>query len=522
VEYLELYNDIFFESRPSPERHVLTLSTLAFLNGLSTPPASESRVLEIGCSTGGNLIPMACAFPEASFLGIDISSSQIKSACKKVSTLELKNIRFIEGDVRQEEPLEGNFDYIICHGMLTWVDPGIQDALLAFIAKNLTPEGVCYLSFNSQPGWRTRQIIWNALAPVRSMICSVQEKTARAKALLRSMSAMLIDTHRPYGIQLKEEIDRNLERSNAFFAHEILNPFCSALTLSELRALLKNYQLHYLCDAEPFRSPGVWAAFPELEQEFNKNIAAPPCQNVNPEQMADFLFPQSFRGAIISKKKAAPGLRQNPELIDSLSLCSPIMPLEVQPDIFSTKAVTFCSPTEQTREESDPLVKSALLVMRKTWPEPIHFKELYATALELSGLEPDTEQLVQLRLTLMHYFQSKHLELYREGYRAAIHHSDNPKLFSFARSQSLTQDWVTTLRHETMPVDQFDKFLMPLLNGENSRATIAERMSALLQNGALQAKSDGQEVSSPDELEQILNDEIEHRLKRYIEQALLV
>jgi len=522
MEYVDLYNDIFFESRPSPERHVHRLSTLAFLNGLETPPALRSRVLEVGCSTGANLIPMACALPEASFVGLDISSAQIKIASRHADSLNLKNIKFIEGDVRQEESLDGPFDYVICHGMLTWVDPGIQDHLLKFIARYLSPDGVCYLSFNSLPGWRNRHTVWNAVASVRAMKCPPQEKIERAKAIIRAMSAVLVDAHRPYGMQLKEELERNLERSNAFFAHEILNPFCSALTLPELKAKLKIYGLSYLCDANALRSPGLWSEFPELDDELKKEFPDPATAEIDTEHIADFLFPQSFRGAVVSLKKASPRLKQNPEIIENLFICSPLVPLDVQPDIFSTKAVTFCAPSEQTSEQSDPLVKSALLVLRSTWPTPIHFRELYKSALELVGLKADKDQLALLRLTLIHYFQGNHLELYREAYRTGNRSADYPEIFPFARLQSGKQEWVTTLRHETMPVDIFDRHLMPIINGENTLTSILEKMLSYTESGALQAQSQGEKVSSPDEVLEVLKDEIQQRLEKYIEQALLL
>ena len=519
MDYVDQYNEIFFESRPTPERHILRLSTLGSLCGLGISNVKTARVLEIGCSTGANLLPMACAFPDADFTGIDIASAQIDRANQDIATLNLANIRCMVGDVRQDESLGEEFDYIICHGMLTWVDQGIQRALLAFIERYLKSTGVCYLSFNALPGYRTRQTLWHLVEPVRKLSIEPKDKIRKARDLIRALLSVLVDAHRPYGMQLKEELERNLNRSDAFFAHELLNPFCSSLTLRDFKSMLQEHKLHYLCDALPVRSAGVWSSFPELEQQLGQVLG----KIGEIEELADGLFPHSFRGALISKKPASPQLKKKPELIETMQICSPLIPIDEQPDIFSDKTVTFCSPTEQTFDESDRLVKSALVVLRGTWPRPIEYKELLASATNLSGItKPTPSQLSLLRITLIHYFQGNHLELFSEPYTSQSHPSETPEVFAFARLQVARQDWVTTLRHEMMPIDQFDKELIPILNGKNNREAISKSMLAKFQSGALQARSDGEEVSKPGDLRAILAEELQSRLRRYVEQALLI
>ena len=49
-------------------------------------------MLELGCAAGGNLIPMACAFPGSHFIGIDLSESEVADGRELVAALALKNI----------------------------------------------------------------------------------------------------------------------------------------------------------------------------------------------------------------------------------------------------------------------------------------------------------------------------------------------------------------------------------------------------------------------------------------------
>src|SRR5262245_60719987 len=55
-------------------------------------PVARCRVLELGCAAGGNLLPMAVALPDSTFLGLDLSSRQIADGQKVVDDLGLKNV----------------------------------------------------------------------------------------------------------------------------------------------------------------------------------------------------------------------------------------------------------------------------------------------------------------------------------------------------------------------------------------------------------------------------------------------
>ncbi|HKD36864.1 MAG TPA: class I SAM-dependent methyltransferase, partial [Pirellulales bacterium] len=62
--------------------HPDRMATLATLHGMSPPPVARCRVLELGCASGSNLIPMAYALPHSEFVGIDSSHRQMDDARK--------------------------------------------------------------------------------------------------------------------------------------------------------------------------------------------------------------------------------------------------------------------------------------------------------------------------------------------------------------------------------------------------------------------------------------------------------
>src|SRR5262245_55593060 len=95
------YDLVPYLSTPYPQSHPDRLATIAALAGLRPVPVVSSRVLELGCAAGGNLIPMAVALPGASFVGIDLSSKQVEEGRKIVADLGLKNIELQHKDIKE-------------------------------------------------------------------------------------------------------------------------------------------------------------------------------------------------------------------------------------------------------------------------------------------------------------------------------------------------------------------------------------------------------------------------------------
>jgi tRNA G46 methylase TrmB len=86
------YDDIPYPGETYVLSHPTHLATIAMLMGMQPPPVERCRVLELGCANGSNLIPMADDLPGSTFVGIDLSASQIADGHAMVTTLGLQNI----------------------------------------------------------------------------------------------------------------------------------------------------------------------------------------------------------------------------------------------------------------------------------------------------------------------------------------------------------------------------------------------------------------------------------------------
>jgi tRNA G46 methylase TrmB len=71
------YDQTPYASYPYAQTHPDRLAVIATLHGLAPADVRRARVLELGCCSGGNLIPMAEQLPDATFVGLDASSRQV-------------------------------------------------------------------------------------------------------------------------------------------------------------------------------------------------------------------------------------------------------------------------------------------------------------------------------------------------------------------------------------------------------------------------------------------------------------
>ena len=156
------YEKYHFISKPSLERHLEKIFCISKLWGIDVKLPSNSSVLELGAGTGDNLIPMAISYKDSFFIGIDKSKSQIERGNENIKKLGLGNIILLEKDFSKFKLSDiksknlntkiKTFDYIIMHGVYSWVGDKVRESALKIIKKYLNKNGVSYISFNCYPG----------------------------------------------------------------------------------------------------------------------------------------------------------------------------------------------------------------------------------------------------------------------------------------------------------------------------------------------------------------------------------
>ena len=216
------YDEFPYLSLAFPQSHPDRLATIGRLLGLSPPAVDECRVLEIGCASGGNLIPMATASPRSRFVGIDLSAVQVRQGAADIAGLGLGNIELVQADLREFAADQGVFDYIIAHGVYSWVPSDVQHKLLDVCARQLSPNGIAYVSYNTLPGWNMRGIIRDAMRYHTRQFPDARSRVRQARATLDFMVQAMEGAQSPYALMLRSEAEqlrpsRGIQRG-AFFS----------------------------------------------------------------------------------------------------------------------------------------------------------------------------------------------------------------------------------------------------------------------------------------------------------------
>ena len=146
--------------------------------GLDVVEILGAKILEIGCGTGHHVLSLANRWPELEFVGVDISQKCIKRAKNLAAQAGIKNVSFHAVSILDFKP-EEKFDFIIAHGVFSWVPDEVKVGLMDFIPKHLTANGIAVVSFNVAAGWKDRMKVVQK-ARVIQAAGDVDEMTALA------------------------------------------------------------------------------------------------------------------------------------------------------------------------------------------------------------------------------------------------------------------------------------------------------------------------------------------------------
>ncbi|MCB9744739.1 MAG: methyltransferase domain-containing protein [Alphaproteobacteria bacterium] len=239
------------------------LAAAAALRGVRPPLLRGARVLELGCASGGNLIPMAARHPEARFVGVDLSESEILTAQAWSAHHRLENLEWVRADITDWAP-EGQFDFILAHGFLSWVPRAVRAALLSRVRAWLAPEGLAVLSHASPPGSGAKELarrIFLAAAPAEG---EPEARVQAGKALLAEITEMHGDADHPFAAALRAQHAQLAQAPWRFLVQDIIPPHFEALSLAQVA---EESGLGFVGDALPETdaplglSPGLQAAW---------------------------------------------------------------------------------------------------------------------------------------------------------------------------------------------------------------------------------------------------------------------
>ena len=318
-----IYSELGYKSMPFPYTIPATLEAYAALVGISAPNPKTARVLELGATYGGNIISQALFNPDATFVGIELSQEQVEKGNEVIANAGLTNVSLVQSDIASIGSEIGTFDYIIAHGVYSWVDDGVKDALLRLIDEHLAEDGIAYISYNTYPGWHTMDEVRQL------MMFSNRDKTQfnhKEKVLHGKTIGSIVGSQILKYDNLKERNSKFLgalrsvmQKDEYYVGHDHLEPNNDPVYFYQFNDHLGAHNLAYLCDADLTLS---------MVRSFDADIADTLDKlalndHVAQEQYLDFMLDTTFRKSIICKAKHAESVTYdmgNPELVNSVPM----------------------------------------------------------------------------------------------------------------------------------------------------------------------------------------------------------
>lgn len=343
------YDEVPYEFRPFIRSYPDHLATIATLFGMKPPSAARSRVLELGCALGGNLIPMAINLPNSQFLGIDASARQIADGQAIIKKLGLQNIELRLANILDVNDSYGMFDYIVCHGVYSWVSPEAQEKILSICSKNLKPMGVAYVSYNVYPGWHMLGMIRDMMIYHAGRFSRVQDRVAQARALLDFLSQSTSPQLSSYNAMLKESVEYLRKHSDTYLLHDYLEEHNYPLYFYQFIERAAAAQLSFLSESD--LSDMLLARFPPEAQKTLQKISLGDI--IHMEQYMDFLGRRTFRQTLLCHQGIPISRNLQPQFLQGMFITANCRPISANPDYSTQNPEQFQSP-KGTMTLADP------------------------------------------------------------------------------------------------------------------------------------------------------------------------
>ena len=501
------YEEVPYPDLCYTQTHPDRLASLTTLLGLTPPSIETCRVLEIGCAIGGNLIPMALGLPNAQFVGIDISPHQIEIGQQAIQDLGLTNISLQVADILDIDAEFGQFDYIIAHGIYSWVPADVREKLMAVCRENLSPHGIAYISYNVYPGWHMLGALRHMMLYHVKDVDNAQERAAQSRQFLEFLLENASPDD-PYGTlgnsyhELLQSYGRFVtnERSqdkgdDLLLLHDEIAPVNDPVYFHEFANHAKQHGLQYLVEAELSRvmptnfPPHVGQQLAQMSQD-----------TIEMEQYMDFLRNRSFRQTLLCHAEIP--LKRGLNLPPDAFFIATYAVSQEAVNIQDNSAAKFQSPDGAVLTTDHPVTKAAMLYLAEVAPRAIPFRQLLNVARQEvygeAAAKQETNQIVQdaqmlaANILQAYSYSSRLVELHVHQAQFVLKAGETPVASPLARRQVLLgRTKVTNLRHERVNLDEMGCFLLPLLDGTHKKSELVAGLIELVESGELKLTEDG-------------------------------
>jgi methyltransferase-like protein/ubiquinone/menaquinone biosynthesis C-methylase UbiE len=513
------------------QTHPDRLATAARLFGMSPAPLANCRVLELGCGDGGNLIPMGLELPGARFVGLDLAGQAVARGREMIAEWGVTNVELRQLDLMEVGAELGEFDYIIAHGLYSWVPAPVRDRLVELCRRHLAPEGVAYVSYNTLPGWHLWQPGRDLMRFHTRDLGEPMEKLEQGLAVLKFMllNYQGEKSNDLYGSTLREHLDKILQyRHREHSYHDDLADINDPVYFYQFAQHAARHGLQFLAEADLYEMQ-IHAYPPPVAQM----LAQFPDEHiVLREQYLDFMKGRAFRQTLLCRAEVKLNRRVEPRRVADFYVTSLANPTSEQPDLSAGAVEEFKGPRGGRLKTDFPLVKAALIELREAKPLPIKFGELAERAkrrlagagvVEEDGAEAAAEREGVLAEILLAASNSGLVRLRVSGAPIVTAVSERPLAYPLARYQSRRDATVTNPLHEKVDIeDRLGLELLRLLDGTRDRAALVAALAEFAHREKVFAPAEGRNDLGHEEVREAVEKGIDASLIGLARMGLLI
>jgi len=467
------YDEVPYPGKFYPQSSPHRLATMSLLFNLAAAPVDHCRILELGCGDGGNLIPQAFYLPGSQFVGIDLSSTAIARGHQTIQELGLTNIQICTQDLLDFPENAGAFDYILVHGIYSWVPAEARQQLLKICSRHLSSNGVAYISYNALPGGHLRRY------PRELMLFHTRAMNDPGVRIREARNILeFILSARPDRTIEKELLRRELVSSriaDSFMYHDVLSEVNDPIYFLDFLDKAAAQGLQFLAESDPHNMSTA-----HFSDQVRAQLDSLPDRRIR-EQYLDFIYCRSFRQTLLCRTGHNLAATLNPDTLDDLWIAGALTP-ESTPQLNDTEVLVFRTARATTVKVTEAIPKAIYLALNEVYPRGLCYEELLDNALKMAGMDreslPEEVEGKIVRMIMSSFINGVvELRSYEPRFSASI--SEKPTASALARKQAGADGAVVSCLLASNPLqDPFARRLLSLLDGTRDREQLRRDMGA--------------------------------------------
>ena len=477
MDTLASYDELPYDSLPLPETQPDFLAAVARLHGFESPDPRRARILELGCAQGGNLIPLAWRWPESECVGVELSRVQAEAGADFIRRLGLPNVRIVHGDLTALPANFGEFDYIIAHGVFSWVPPAVQQALLDLCRRHLSSHGVAYISFNVSAGWEHLQPLRKALIERTTAELPAPARFEQALRVFGELEAEWTDP------VLLKEISYLKSAAPSYLFHEYLAEFNVPMGFAEFAAQIEAHDLRYVGEAGPRR------VVVELEDAWGLIPESMAGRWLDAEAALDEADVTRFRRALIARADTPCAQPPQIQALSGLAFYADLR-CDDEIDLEAACEQTFINPAGNRYPVACPAMKAGAMILSTIYPDAMAYSDLLVAARQAMADYGVTESIDEsvFREALFQLVMT-HGVMPSVGLDSYVNEpGERPRAHALARLQAGSPGWVVSgARHVALDLDEPGRILLGLLDGSST----IDELAVILRDRLADAEWDG-------------------------------